>query len=89
MERRLTEEAASDPEGFARRVAAAGDVVQQTPFSMLISQLVVASARNPDWIPLVRAAKGICEIRRGIAPIAPGTPLRDYLGELGRSMFSV
>ena len=89
IERRLMEEAASDPEDFARRVAAVGDVVQKTPFSMLIAQLVVASARNPDWIPLVRVARGICEVRRGIAPIASGTPLRDSLGELGQSMFNV
>jgi len=82
----------ADPNGNAARIMAAAvaanpDGPFEKPMSLLICQLVVAAGRNPDWITEVRATDGFCEIRRGDADIAPGTPIASYIGSLGLQMF--
>lgn len=57
------------------------------PMSILICQLVVAAARNPDWITEVRARDGFCEVRRGPAEIPRDTPIHEYIGVLGNAIF--
>jgi predicted O-methyltransferase YrrM len=89
MEARIASEIASSPD----RYLAAGQAKlphfdYEMPMSFLICQLLIASARNPEWISDIRVSKGICEIRRGAADIAPGTPITDYLGGLGRWMLN-
>ena len=59
----------------------------EMPMSLLICQLVIAAGRNPDWVTEVRATDGFCEIRRGEATIAPGTPISSYIGRHGSWMF--
>lgn len=89
MERQLNLEVAADPGGeLATRIAAAGDSPFRMPTSFLLCQLLVAVARNPDWVASINASKGIVEIRRGVAEIEPGTPISSYLGDIGRWMFN-
>ncbi len=82
-----------DPEGdIAKSVIAtarAAKIDFEMPMSSLICQLVVAAGRNPEWITEVRATDGFCEIRRGDADIAPGTPISSYIGHIGAHMFNI
>lgn len=88
MERQLQREVAANPEGeLAAKIAAAKDVKFRLPTSVLICQILVAAARNPDWVTSVRASDAIVEIRRGAARIEPGTPISHYVGDIGRWMF--
>jgi predicted O-methyltransferase YrrM len=85
---------AADPNGKAAKIMAAAIEANpsgpfEKPMSLLICQLVVAAGRNPDWITEVRATDGFCEIRRGDADIAPGTPIASYVGQLGSQMFKM
>ena len=64
-------------------IASALEVRFEMPLSLLICQLVIAAGGNPEWITDVRATDGFCEIRRGAADIAPGTPISKYIGRLG------
>lgn len=80
-----------DPDGNAARIMAAAieanpNAPFERPMSLLICQLVIAAGRNPDWITEVRATDGFCEIRRGDADIAPGTPIANYIGNIGLQM---
>jgi predicted O-methyltransferase YrrM len=82
----------ADPNGKAARIMAAAVAAKPNgpfdkPMSSLICQLVIAAGRNPDWITEVRATDGFCEIRRGDADIAPGTPIESYVGHIGLQMF--
>lgn len=69
-------------------VEAADNPKPVKPTSLLICQLVLAAARNPEWIPSIKLFKGYCEVRRGVADIAPNTPIASYTGELGQLLFS-
>jgi len=84
----------ADPNGEAARIMAAAIEAKpngpfEKPMSLLICQLVIAAGRNPDWITEVRATDGFCEIRRGDADIAPGTPIASYVGYIGHQMFEM
>jgi len=57
------------------------------PMSILICQLVIAAGRNPDWVAEVRVTDGFCEVRRGAAAIPADTPIREYTGFIGNSLF--
>jgi len=57
------------------------------PMSVLICQLVIAAGRNPDWVAEVRVTDGFCEVRRGGAAIPANTPIQDYIGVIGNSIF--
>lgn len=90
LERRLNLEIAANPRGdIAAKLAAAPETEFQMPMSFLICQLLIACARNPDWIAGIRASNGICEIRRGVAEIEPGTPVTSYIGETGKRMLGM
>lgn len=58
------------------------------PTSLLICQLVLAAARNPEWVSSITLFKGYCEVRRGVADIAAGEPIASYVGGLGQLLFS-
>ena len=89
MEARIAAEIASFPERFlAEKQTNLANSDYQMPMSFLVCQLLIASARNAEWISDIRVGKGICEIRRGAADIEPGTPIADYLGGLGRWMLN-
>jgi len=89
MERALTRDAAADPGGdVARKIAASREAEFEMPMSFFICQLLIASARNPDWITVLRASNAMCEVRRGRADIAPGTPITAYTGIVGERMFN-
>lgn len=88
MERQLNLEVAANPDGeLAARIAAVQDYEHRMPTSFLICQLLVAAARNPDWVAGIHATAGIVEIRRGNVDIEPGTAISSYLGDVGRLMF--
>jgi hypothetical protein len=90
QERNVDRAISADPDGTtAKSVMAdvAANINFEMPMSLLICQLVVAAGRNPDWITEVRATDGFCEIRRGDADIAPGTPISSYIGHAGNRMF--
>lgn len=90
MERQLSLEVAADPDGeLATRVAAARNFEHRMPTSFLLCQILVAAARNPDWVAGIRTNNAIIEIRRGGAQIEPGTPISSYIGGIGRWMFNV
>lgn len=80
--------ASADVAALQKHVAEADNPKPLKPTSILICQLVLAAARNPEWIRSVHLFKGHCEVRRGIADIAPGTSIEEYTGELGRMLFS-
>jgi Methyltransferase domain len=87
LEGRLELDAASNPDGGSAAMrAATPELNYQLPMSYLICQLLIASARNPEWISSINAGRGICAIRRGIADIEPGTPISSYVGDIGRWM---
>ena len=93
MERQLHLELAANPDGeiaakIAAKIAVARDFDYRMPTSFLICQILVAAARNPDWVRVVRATNGFVEIRRGIAKIEPGTPISSYVGDIGQWMFN-
>lgn len=89
MERQFNLEVAANPKGeLAAKIAAIKDFKRQLPTSFLLCQILVAAARNPDWVAGIRASNGIAEIRRGPANIEPGTPIFSYLGDLGQWMFN-
>lgn len=88
QEKNLNELIAAEPEEKAAQmlnaaITSAVEVRFEMPLSLLICQLVIATGRNPEWIADVRATDGFCEIRRGAADIAPGTPISKYIGRLG------
>jgi len=85
---------AADPKGKADQklnaaITSAVGTKFEMPLSLLICQLVIAAGRNPEWITEVRATDGFCEIRRGTADIAPGTPISKYIGLLGGKMLGL
>jgi predicted O-methyltransferase YrrM len=63
------------------------EVEFEMPMSLLICQLTIASGYRPDLVTEVRTTRGFCEIRRGTADIASGTPVSDYIGYVGRRVF--
>jgi predicted O-methyltransferase YrrM len=90
LERRLRAAFDTEPEGKAMEQfsAAVAKVKQRTtPMSVLICQLVIASAYHPDWISDIRLSDGFCEVRRGPGEILPKTPLTQYFGTLGEWIF--
>jgi cephalosporin hydroxylase len=92
QERSVSQAITADPDGeVAKSVKAAFAAKSdfEMPLSSLICQLVIAAGRNPDWITELRATDGFCEIRRGDADIAPGTPIASYIGRIGSQMFEV
>lgn len=87
LERELQREIAANPEGeLAAKIANTSDFQHQLPISFLICQLLIASARNPGGIADIRSVNGMCEVRRGSAPIEAGTPISAYVGPLGEWM---
>lgn len=88
-ERNLTRELIANPNGeLAQRIAASPEMEFQMPMSFFICQLLIASARNPGWISVLRASDAMCEIRRGDGAIEPGTPISSYIGVVGQRMFN-
>lgn len=90
LERELRAALDNDPKGRAiEQFSTAVAQVEQrnAPMSVLICQLVIASAYHPDWISSIRMADGFCEVRRGPGEILPNTPLAQYVGTLGEWMF--
>jgi len=92
QERHVVRAIDADPEGRIAKSVRAEALAAKDDFDMptssLICQLVVGAGRNPEWITEVRATDGFCEIRRGSAYIAPGTPISSYLGYIGTRMFT-
>lgn len=89
LEREMMRKAAANPDGEEARIAAAGPEKEfQMPMSFVICQLLIASARNPDWVTTIRATDGMCEVRRGRGNIESGTPLSSYTGLVGQRMFN-
>jgi predicted O-methyltransferase YrrM len=88
IEADIVKEVTKTPDGAAARaIDALVDHQHDAPMSQLICQLVIAAARYPERFLSISIHKGIVEIRRGKADIEPGTPISDYLGELGNWMF--
>ncbi len=89
LERELVRLAAANPDGEVARGIAAGPRAEfQMPMSYIICQLLIATARNPDWVTVLRASDTMCEVRRGNAVIEPGTPMLSYTGMVGQRMFN-
>jgi cephalosporin hydroxylase len=89
LEREFLREVAANPDGeLARKLAAGPKKAFQMPTSFVVCQLLIAAARHPDWITVLRASDAMCEVRRGEAFIEPGTPLSSYSGIVGQRMFN-
>ena len=90
-ERGLVQAMADDDTGeVTARIQAAyiQDLPIPTPMSALICQLVVAAGRHPDWISHIGITDDRVEVWRGTADIAHDTPIAEYVGNLGATIFS-